>query len=1142
MNNAIPKDQQARDAIINNLDENFFVEAGAGSGKTASLIHRLLNLTLKGGVELSHIAAITFTEAAATELKQRLRVALESVAQNSEFDGPNKTYDYSEYQEQAQKSLEALPGAAIGTLHSFCLGIIRQFPLEAGVPPEVRPVSELMGQSATDPWLSGSERIVNGVVAGDAACIDFVDELVSPGYGEEFREALNLLLESGVQPEAIRDALMWLDSVWGELGPTRGKAIMEPTLGLQAGDLKRAQEELEGVIAACTNPEDKLLTTVLMPNLEQITQVLEAHPYTDSPLPLPLLKNNKRAGSKGNWPGEISVSEARDKNATIVTRLEQIALAPYIRATTVVRRVLVYLVQYQARKRRQAGQLEFHDMLYIADELVQIEHVREDLHKQYTHILVDEFQDTDPIQARIVNAIASEGGDPVPGSLFTVGDPKQSIYRFRRADIATYLAFRPEEDDDKLKKLTTNFRSSPVIIDAINSLFEELFTNHQVTLEGAESIPFTPLTPGKTFDGHALFISHGDDNPAELPQKPNSSGDSPDYEQVENDDIVAAIREVQSGAWSTKDKKLGLGDVVILVPSRNVASRVLKELRSRGIDAKTEKTYGLFQATEIGELVAVLRAVADPADRFAQVAAMRSPLLGCSDEELAAYRMWELEHRGTEESEEELEQSMDKKARFVHNARTSIKTWRREASKLSIGELVKRIIADTKLQQHLASLKWFDALNNVRAFQELAYAYDEEFGGTPREFVSWVDSETAANSEFSEPVLDLGRDAVTIMTIHNSKGRQFPIVIVAGMANGKNNIYGSQLFNRETGVAEIKFSQDIMTSDYEEVLTIEKGEKANEELRQQYVAMTRAEAGLVVPLGMRLKKDGEPHGGCVGAPYLSAAKAVESFPLTTRAEAFPNADATPMGSEAQSGKGTLYFNSNYDKEWFEDTNEAVKVAAGHLPRIAATRIAHADRQDSHSEGLSTAQMSEGTLLRTSLFADSPIESSKIESIGGCPVDSTGPAFGTAVHEVMEALLANDDLDSICDTVASTNQLSDKETNSLKDAVRSLSESEVFKRARNAGQKWAELPILGSAEIDEGRTIAIDGVIDLLYVDADGQYVVADYKTDGSANAEQVASYFGQLYVYSKLLPVRVKWLELVFARQGNAEVRILELK
>ncbi|HEY5013743.1 MAG TPA: UvrD-helicase domain-containing protein, partial [Acidimicrobiia bacterium] len=463
---AAPPDQAARDRIAGDLGTTLFVEAGAGSGKTRSLVERVISLVASGTAELGAIAAITFTEKAGAELRDRLRRVLQERASAEPDPGLAQRFD---------GALDQLDSAAIGTLHSFAQRILSENPIEAGLPPRVEVLDE-----------------VSSSVDFERRWSTFRDEIFE---SPELERAVLLLDAAGVRPQALDALAAAFDANWDLVAEQVGATAPEPP-PVEAR-LAAAFADLADVCAErdeCRDPDDKLAV-----RLGELAHELTLLRDTEDELdllaaigPAGGMNFKVRIGRKENWP-DVEGVRARvvEAGAAIDRVRDDITRACARQLGSAIRRFTLEA----AAERRAAGRLEFHDLLVLARSVLRDPErgpaVRSRLHDRYQRLLLDEFQDTDPIQIELAVRIAAadprraESGSapwnavPVtPGRLFVVGDPKQSIYRFRRADIATFLAARDRfaEEGGEVVALTANFRTVAPVIEWVNHVFAALMT------------------------------------------------------------------------------------------------------------------------------------------------------------------------------------------------------------------------------------------------------------------------------------------------------------------------------------------------------------------------------------------------------------------------------------------------------------------------------------------------------------------------------------------------------------------------------------------------------------------------------------------------------------------------------------------
>ena len=394
------------------LGETLFIEAGAGSGKTTTIVERIVNLVVLEGVELQHIAAITFTEAAAAELRDRVRAAFERTARES----------IGDVRQRCLAALEQSDIAAISTLHSYAQRVLSEHPVEAGVPPRFDVLDE-----------------VQSILALDARWRVWLDAQLADTANHPLIEwSVVLRIEIARRRAAtLKDVARVFNDNWDRLeaSPIQGPGRLAP---IDLGQLRRAAADVLELAGEQLDRNDRLAQFI-----EDRRHKIEAlRDGSDALDVVAVIKSEERwsttHGQKKNWPDVERVRAALVQLADAAGRVVDAASAAVLAQW---RWRLATFTLEAAEQRRREGTLEFHDLLVLARRLVRRSpSARKALHDRYTHLVIDEFQDTDPIQIELVTLIATEAADVgaqhwstleiEPGRLCFVGDPKQSIYRF----------------------------------------------------------------------------------------------------------------------------------------------------------------------------------------------------------------------------------------------------------------------------------------------------------------------------------------------------------------------------------------------------------------------------------------------------------------------------------------------------------------------------------------------------------------------------------------------------------------------------------------------------------------------------------------------------------------------------------------
>ncbi len=410
------------------------------------------------------------------------------------------------------------------------------------------------------------------------------------------------------------------------------------------------------------------------------------------------------------------------------------------------------------------------------------------LHERYTHILLDEFQDTDPIQIELAILIAaSVQGEPPSawheldvdeGRLFFVGDPKQSIYRFRRADIGLFLEARDRfGPNESWARLTTNFRTVEPILAWINAFFTESMADEQPNAQPK----YEPLSswrePYVGVDHRPMLLGG---------PHPDPKVKAGALREAEATDVARVIADIRSGPdrWPVHDSQAGdwrparLSDITILVPTRTSLPYLREALEGEDIPYRLATGTLVYDTQEVRDAIAAVRAIDDSSDQLSLVAALRSPLYACSDVDLFTFRAaggrWDI-RRDVPDS---VPADHPVRLAFEHLHSLWDQRWW-----LSPAALLERLLRERHaFLLGLGDPRPTEVWRRLRFLIDQARAFEEANGGDLRAFVDWAELQGADSARVHEPLLpETDDDSVQILTIHGAKGLEFPITILSGM-------------------------------------------------------------------------------------------------------------------------------------------------------------------------------------------------------------------------------------------------------------------------------------------------------------------------------------------------------------------------
>jgi ATP-dependent exoDNAse (exonuclease V) beta subunit len=1104
-------DAEARRIITASLDRTLFVEAGAGSGKTSSLVERIVNLVDRGGVPINRIAAITFTEAAARELRTRVRDALEARA----LDTGNRALALAAGQVEA---------AAFSTLHSFALRLLADHPVEAGLPPGFGVVDEITSALEFDE----SWRVFLGRVGDDLDLLDLQERAAALG--------IDLRHFAGVA-RRFDDNWDLLDLVDPDPPP-----LTEVTFD----DLLDGSDDLRELGLACALPDDLYLVG-LTDYLDRVDRYARNQPLDQLRVFAALRPPARNRGRSASWR-EPGLAAVRTEVEAFNHRLRERADLYQGEVMDHIVTLVAGFVRRRVEGRQARGELAYHDLLVLARRLLRTDDtVRRTLHQRYSRILLDEFQDTDPIQIELAVLLAADrpvGADPwtdlaaelEPGRLVVVGDPKQSIYRFRRADIAVY-AETERVLVDGATRLTTNFRSVPGILEWVNHLFERAMGEGDPGRQPAY-VALTPARqPGPTVTG-------GPSVPVSVLGGPHPrSAKIQRIREIEGHDVAASVCRVMEEGWLVeRDGRwlpARLADVAVLIPSRLSLPSLEAAFVAANLPFRPETNSLVYATQEVRDVLAGVRAVVDPTNSVDVVATLRSALFAVGDDDLLDWKLaggsWDYrrldlddpaignplivatdaeppigrttgEVDGVGPGPDSVRSWDDLALHPVARAFSVLRAWHHDRWWSTPATLIDRIVRERRLREAaLAERRPRDRWRRYRFLAEQAREFAETQGGDLHDFVDWVEVQASDLARVTEPVPpEPDDDAVRVLTIHGAKGLEFPIVVLAGAptieGSGRN---GPQVLFPAGQRPQVKLRADRHTADFDVHASLEEMLDANERIRLHYVAATRARDHLIV--SVHHKEGGRSSIG------RRTWEVIEDRPDLWEA-----------------------FERRGDEQYVAVTPTQLRLAGGdHRDQAAAWAeiqgqlVASVERTRPRSAtGLArSSSPTPATPIHPTTAAPPPGSIDAVPASraldgrhdAGATVSSPGAALGAAVHEVLERIDLDrpDDLPALARLCAAEHGVGDRAGDVERRVGLALASPTMQQASRvpHHRELYVAAPV-GSA--------VVEGFVDLCLETEDG-LVVVDYKTDHLAGpldeavAAKVDEYRLQAATYALLL-------------------------
>jgi len=805
---------QELDLLSTELSGLNLIEASAGTGKTFTITGLYVRLVLEMDCRVDTLLVVTFTNAATAELRERTRGRLVEALQAFELGGSSDPFyqallDQCLDHEQAQRRLRlAILGfdqAAIFTIHGFYQRVLSEHAFESGMPFDSELVSE-------------QTELLQEIVADFWRC-EIQD--LSPGL-------VDFLLAKNVTPESL------LSSVQKGIGrpylEVRGMKLPDDLASREAA-LLHAYEQVCGIwIDAKHDVQDLLQSdTSLNGNKYRKSSLVswcqQMDDYLSNQPGIPFEKFIKFTTSelaasvkKGKTPPEHPFFDVCEELAEI----SSILTPCYAQALVALKQnLLTYCNQELSARKAKACIQSFDDLLLDLDRALSGEHgavLIEAIRQRYSAVLIDEFQDTDPIQYCIFSAITHSSELPV----FLVGDPKQAIYSFRGADIFAYHQAR--EDAENQYTLKTNWRSDPKLINAVNALFKQSHASFYY-----DWIPFHEVEAAEkqrdklkdTEDVEAPFrvwLMEGEEAIAKA-----------DAEQLATRataaEIARLLQQGQEGQIQIGDRKLSGGDIAVLVREHRQAKIIAQQLRKLGVYSVQQLRENIFHSHEAAELLCLLSAIAEPAKQARIMAALATDMLGLDGNDI--------EHLQTDERALELKLESFRSYHQLWQERGFVRMFR---NLLSHEQVAKRLLSRADGERRYT---------NLQHLGELLHQHDSAMQAGMEGLVKWLSRQCQSNeptSEEQELRLESDEDLVQIITIHKSKGLEYPIVFCPFL--WADRIYAEDKkrpFSFHDESQGYKPVLELGSNRFEEDRQFAIQEERAENLRLLYVALTRAQ-------------------------------------------------------------------------------------------------------------------------------------------------------------------------------------------------------------------------------------------------------------------------------------------------------------
>jgi len=874
--------------------QDILVAAAAGSGKTAVLVERIIKkITSESDpIDVDELLVVTFTNASAAEMRHRIGEALE------------KAIDSNPASTHLKKQLSLLNRASISTLHSFCLEVIRKYYYMIDVDPGFRIADETEGQLLRDEVMEDLFEEEYGK-ADNQHFFNLVDAFTNDRSDEGLKDIIADLFDfarSNPSPDAYLDSIV---SMYDAASSTaiEGLPFMNVLLADIELQLQGAKQLLEKGMEIARMPGGPAPRAVnFTEDLHVMDTLLAAKDRSWAELYEAIqLANYGRAktcrGDDFNKDLVDKAAKLRDRAKKIVQDLrgELFSRKPesFLKDMQEMKplvAVLIDLVKEFSRRfgevKQERGLVDFSDLEHYTLDILTAEQEAEEgeakpseaalaYRVKFKEVLVDEYQDTNMVQEAILQLVTAEGEES--GNLFMVGDVKQSIYKFRLAEpnlfLGKYNRFTSSGEGTGLKiDLAKNFRSRKEVLDGTNYLFKQIMGIKVGEIhydENAELKKGAPYPEDDEFPVELLLIdkSEGESTETESGEDNETAAGEFDADDLEQSQLEARLMakhikdmvEERRGVYNPKtktSKPVNYRDIVILLRSMTWAPQIMEEFKQQGIPIYANLSTGYFQATEVAIMLSLLKVIDNPYQDIPLAAVLRSPIVGLDEEELAIIRV--SQKRGSfyealtafclQRPVPENEGLHEKTSRFFE----SLKRWRTSARQGSVSDLIWQLYRETRFFDFAGGMPGGKQRQaNLRALYDRARQYEAtSFRGLFR-FLRFIERMRERGDDLGAArALGEQEDVVRIMTIHSSKGLEFPVVFVAGLARNFNTMDLKKFYmlDKEFGFAAkyINPEKRISLPSLPQLAfkRKKKMEMLAEEMRVLYVALTRAKEKL----------------------------------------------------------------------------------------------------------------------------------------------------------------------------------------------------------------------------------------------------------------------------------------------------------
>ena len=1138
---------------------NILVAAAAGSGKTAVLVERIINKIIKDHIDIDKILVVTFTNAAASEMRERI------------LDAIYKKLDKEPNNEELQRQIFLLNKSSICTIHSFCLDVIHNNFFELDIPSNFRIADtteiELLKQEVLEDLFE--EKYNNN----DSDFLKLIETYTSYSGDEPLKESCleiyeyiqsspfpNDWLEEKVEMFAKKENDDFAKSTWGKILINKfAKQIENEIIMLENVRMKLQRESnLDKFIKVIRKDIDmleeiRIATKKSWNDAYNVAMKLE---FDKWPVDRKIVSDTKEQAKKIRDIMKKNIKKIIDEMFSYNSEEAYESIYEMYEILKIMKNLIIDFKNKFSKSKKERNIIDFNDIEHMALEILvkkdgkQIipTEVCKKYQEKFEEIAIDEYQDSNLVQEYILNSISRNN------NIFMVGDVKQSIYRFRQARPELFLEKynkykqkNEKEESENLKiKLFKNFRSRKTILDITNLIFENIMSkefgdidyNEQEYLnyganyaEGKEE-PKTQI--------YMLDMQDGDELEEESEDK------FIEKEEIEAKFVAKKIREIVDSkelVWDKKQNKyreVMYKDIVVLLRSTSVLAPIYeKEIMSLNIPVFSDTSSQYLDSIEISTIMSLLKIIDNPMQDIPLVTVLRSPIFNFSDNELVEIRLCDKKSQFYVALRKSLVQVNDRLKSKIEDFLNKIEEFKQYEKEKPLNEFIWKIYIETGYYDYVTLMQnGKQRRENLKLLFEKAKQYEKASFKGLFHFINFIERMKLGSQDMgAAKIIGENEDVVRIMSIHKSKGLEFPIVFLSSTGKKFNlrDLNGKILLHQDLGIGpeyinyERKISYSTMAK--EAIKLISKRESLSEEMRVLYVALTRAKEKLIITgISNNAKKDIERkkellniYGNEIQISLLEDCKNYLDWIMYVQLKENPvelidfyiqnvsDIDIEEKEEENQDKLKEIEYrmNGKWSKEIAEKLEwKYTRKGLTNIPtKMSVTQIKRINERKEEKEKIDTVPN----------FMKEEIE-------------ITSARKGTLMHLCIQKMDENKEY-SITDIKEFIRDLEERYIITKKEAMNipikklyEYTKTKLWKELKEAKQIkkeepfYIEIPANEIMETEDNEKILVQGIIDLYYINKNDELTLVDYKTDYVKSKEELVNkYRTQINLYAKAL-------------------------